>query len=260
MISHVDTLDVSITVREQPFVRVQENGSGHRNVYDLVRDIVHEPRAWQTAELLVKTNAYYVNMKLNPDKWFLWRSGIKAPCYCNCRHLNYHPEARVQITDYLTEAVEHWFPGAEIIVGMATAGIPWARGVADNLRLPLAYVRSSTKTHGVGGLVECSPREGAKAILIDDLVASGDSLKTAIQVLADEAKIETMGVQTIVNWGFQAMREKLSSTPMKALTSFPYILTHALAQGRINDDDMLELLAFYQSPRSHIWQQRITVE
>lgn len=254
---HIQALDAGIAMSGKAVIGAPNNGNGHRNVFDLVRDIVYDPRAWPTAEALVKTNAYHVDMGIHPDDWFTWRSGIKAPCYCDCRHLNGDPEARVQVADALTEAVRHWFPGAELIVGMATAGIPWAWGVADNLRLPLAYVRRSAKGHGIGGLVECSPKQGAKAVLIDDLVASGDSLKTAIQVLAEEAKIQVVGIQTIVNWGFPAMRENLSGTPMKTLTSFPYILTHALAQSRINDDDMLELMAFYQSPRGYVWKRRV---
>lgn len=255
MKTQVQILDAAteIAVNGEPFNGATSNGN--RNVFDLVRDIVHEARAWATAEALVKTDAYHVDMRLHPDDWFAWRSGIKAPCYCDCRHLNAHPEARVQVTEALMEAVRHWFPGAEIVVGMATAGIPWARGVADSLRLPLAYVRRNAKGHGVGGLLECSPKTGAKAVLIDDLVASGDSLKAAIQVLTDEAKIQVLGIQTIVNWGFPAMREKLAGTPMKALTSFPYILTHALAQSRINDGDMVELMAFYQNPRGYVWKR-----
>lgn len=251
---HIQTLDAEVAVNGKQLLG-GGNGNGSRNVFDLVRDLVYEPRAWETAEALVKTEAYHVNMVLHPDDWFTWRSGIKAPCYCDCRHLNAHADARVQITEALTEAVHHTFPNADLVVGMATAGISWARGVADNLRLPLAYVRSSAKNHGVGGMVECSPPVGAKAVLIDDLAASGDSLKTAMQVLADEMQIQTVGIQTVVNWGFAAMRKNLAGTPVKALTSFPYILTHALAQSRISDDDMVELMAFYQNPRTHIWNR-----
>lgn len=225
----------------------------HKNVFESIRGLVHEPRAWQTAESLVKTDAYHVDMTLAPEQWYTWRSGIKAPCYCDCRHLNTWPDSRLEITDFLSESVQQGFPDAELVVGMATAGVAWARGVADRLRLPLAYVRASQKAHGIGGLLECSPRVGARAILVDDLAASGDSLKTAIRVLQDEAGIETIGVQTIVNWGFASMRENLAGVTVKALTSFPYILTHALAQGRIEDKDLLELIAFYQNPRNHVW-------
>ena len=251
---HIQTLDAEVAVNGKQLLG-GENGNNGGNVFDLVRDLVYAPQAWQTAEALVKTEAYHVNMALHPDDWFTWRSGIKAPCYCDCRHLNAHAEARVQITEALTEAVRHTFPNASLVVGMAAAGISWARGVADSLRLPLAYVRSSAKNHGVGGMVECSPPVGAKAVLIDDLAASGDSLKTAMQVLADEAQIQTVGIQTIVNWGFPAMRKNLAGTPVKALTSFPYILTHALAQSRISDNDMVELMAFYQNPKTHVWSR-----
>jgi len=72
--------------------------------------------------------------------------------------------------------------------------------------------------------------------------------------LVDEGQIATVGVQTIVNWGFAGMRSRLSGVNVKALTSFPYILTHALAQGLLCDDSILELMAFYQDPTKHVWQ------
>lgn len=246
------TLNVEAAVNESN-PKDGATGDRCRNVFDLVRDLVFEPQAWRTAESLVRTKAYHVDVSLPHDDWFTWRSGIKAPCYCDCRHLNAHAEVRVQVTNALAEAVRHAFPNATLVVGMATAGISWARGVADCLQLPLAYVRGAAKTHGIGGLLECSPNVDAKAVLIDDLAASGESLKEAMQVLEDEARIQTVGIQTIVNWGFPSMRRNLMGTPVKALTSFPYVLTHALAQGRIGDDDMRDLMEFYQNPKTHVW-------
>src|SRR5687768_7916694 len=90
-----------------------------RNVFDLVRGLVYERRAWQTAESLVKTGAYHVDMSLSPDDWYTWRSGIKAPCYCDCRQLNANADAREQVTDALTDAVRLTFPEANLVVGMA---------------------------------------------------------------------------------------------------------------------------------------------
>lgn len=226
-----------------------------KNAFDYVRDFVYEPQALNVAEALVKTNSYQVDMERPQHGWFTWRSGIKAPCYCDCRHLNCHPSERALVSTSLCEAVRHSFSSAELVVGMATAGIPWARTVADKLSLPLAYVRSSAKPHGVGGLVECSPRCSTKAILVDDLVASGRSLQQAITVLERESNIRVIGVCSIVNWGFRSMRESLQHVQFLALTSFPHILTFALAEGKIGEQDFLELMSFYQNPATHKWSR-----
>lgn len=225
------------------------------DAFDNIRNIVFEPKAISVAEALVKTGSYRVDMNLDSSKWYKWKSGIQAPCYCNCRHLNCYPEERVLITDALSESIKHSFSDIDIVIGVATAGVSWARVVADELELPFAYVRSSPKVHGVGGLVECSPLPGMKAVIVDDLVASGGSLKQVISALSSEASIQVRGIQSIVNWGFSSMRKNLEDFQVRTLTSFPWILTIALVNGYINEYDFTELMAFYKNPRGHKWSR-----
>ena len=114
-----------------------------------IKDIVYLPEAAPAARILVETGSFHVDTSLPFDKWFTWRCGIKAPCYCNCRHLNCYPVQRRYIADALAKSVRHSFPEAKIILGVASAGIPWASYIAERLNLPLAYVRSSAKSYGV---------------------------------------------------------------------------------------------------------------
>jgi orotate phosphoribosyltransferase len=225
-----------------------------RNGFDCVRGFVYAPKALEVANSLVKTGAYRVNVKLPRDKWYTWRSGIKAPCYCDCRALCGHALDRRLVAATLVESVRDTFPKADLIVGMATGGIPWADAVANELDLPLAYVRSTAKPHGIGGLVECSPPKSTAAIIIDDLVASGESIKQAAHALAQEANITTIGVQSIVNWGFLKMHRTLSEVTFRALTSYPQILTLALNHSLIDEQEFVDLIGFYQNPSSHQWR------
>ena len=41
-----------------------------------------------TAQLLFETESYLVDFQRKREDWFVWKSGIRAPCYCNCRYLN----------------------------------------------------------------------------------------------------------------------------------------------------------------------------
>lgn len=215
-----------------------------------VADFVHRPTRIPIAELLLSTGAYFVDMALPVAKWFTWKSGIKAPCYCNCRKLEGFPVARRAVVEGLASSIRTSSPDAQLIVGMATAGISWARGVADSIGLPFAYVRSAPKTHGVGRLVQCDPSREVKAVLIDDLIASGESLRAGIQALATEAQIQTIGIHSIVNWGFDEMRTVLDGVRYKSLTSYPYILALALTHGLIGPEDYGSLLRFYEDPKT----------
>ncbi len=222
-------------------------------ICDAVNDFVFHPKAMDVAKCLVTTGAYGVKLRESKSQWLTWKSGIRAPVYCDCRALNCHSLERKLVSKTLTECIRQSFPQTEVIVGMATAGVSWGRVVADELDLPFAYVRQAAKTHGTGTLVEGDPPRGKKAIIVDDLVASGSSILVAINALKTEADIEATCVQSIVNWGFEGMRRSLAAFPFKALTSFPQILMNACLHGLINQHEFVELLAFYNDPVHHKW-------
>ena len=46
------------------------------------------------------------------------------------------------------------FPEAELLAGVATAGIAWGAMAADQLKLPYIYVRPKPKEHGLGNQIE----------------------------------------------------------------------------------------------------------
>lgn len=193
-------------------------------------DLTDARRARPVAAALVASGAFTVDMRLPRDQWFRWKSGILAPCGCNCRRLNTLPAIRRLIDDTLTEATRASFPDADYIVAVAHAGIPWAKTLADRLDLPLAYVRAEARADG-GPLVECSPGQGARAVLVEDVVASGGSAARAIEALHTETGLRVVGVQSIANWDFPQMRALLAPWTVRALTSYPQVLASAQEAG-----------------------------
>jgi orotate phosphoribosyltransferase len=215
-------------------------------------DLTDARRARPVAAALVASGAFTVDMRLPRDQWFRWKSGILAPCGCNCRRLNTLPAIRRLIDDTLTEATRASFPDADYIVAVAHAGIPWAKTLADRLDLPLAYVRAEARAGG-GPLVECSPGQGARAVLVEDVVASGGSAARAIEALHTETGLRVVGVQSIANWDFPQMRALLAPWTVRALTSYPQVLASAREAGLVSAVDVAELLRFYADPRGHAW-------
>src|SRR4029077_3443220 len=141
----------------------------------------------QVARSIISSNAYLVSTTCDEDDDFTWKSGIRAPVYSDCRILASDPGAIAIITRALASSVRANFPKAEIIVGIASAGIIWSALTAHELGLPIAFVRNKPKEHGrCPGLVECSPPNGLKAVVLDDLVASGNSIVEGIDALMEE--------------------------------------------------------------------------
>ena len=205
------------------------------------------------AGALVASGAFTVDMRMPADQWFRWKSGILAPCGCNCRRLNSMPTLRRVVDDALADATRSSFPGADYIVAVAHAGIPWAKTLAERLDLPLAYVRAGARTAD-GPLVECSPAGGTRAVIIEDVVASGTSAARAIQALLAETGMRVAGVQSIANWNFPEMRARLASWVVRAVTSYPQVLASAQDAGLVSAADVSELLRFYADPRGHSWR------
>jgi orotate phosphoribosyltransferase len=116
-------------------------------------------------------------------------------------------------------------------------------------------VRKTRKQHGTGALVECSPPPGRKAVLVDDLMASGGSLDLAIDAIEHECRMEPCGIVTIVNWNFHVMRERFAQrgVPFHSLVSYPELLQAGMQGGRLTKPAALELARFYRNPKNHEW-------
>lgn len=228
------------------------NGQDYISDKEDIANIVYEPTAKIVAEALVSSSAFRVDF----SKMFTWKSGIRAPCYTNCRDLNGYPVERQVVKEALVSATKRLFEGekVDLVVGVVTAGVTWATLLSDELRLPLAYVRNEKKCHGVGGRVECSPRH-SHAIVVDDLVGSGGSLRDAINALIDESGSKVVGVLSIVNWNFSEMKDNLAGIKVYTLTSYPYILEVALVRDKIDKNEYAQLLNFYRNPNKYVWTQ-----
>lgn len=215
--------------------------------------LVDAQHARPVAAVLVASGAFTADLRMPADQWFRWKSGILAPCGCNCRRLNTMPAFRRLVDDALADATRSSFPDADYIVAVANAGIPWAKSLADRLALPLAYVRAEAREAG-GPLVECSPAAGSQAVIVDDVVASGTSTARAIRAVLAETSLRVAGVQSIANWNFPEMRAVLAPWAVRSVTSYPQVLASAHEAGMLSAADVGQLLRFYADPRRHRWQ------
>jgi hypothetical protein len=127
------------------------------------------------------------------------------------------------------------------------SGIPWAKTLVERFDLPLAYVRAEPRKAG-GLLVECSPAGGTRAVVVEDVVATGKSTRRAIRALLAESDLRVAGVQSIANWAFPEMRALLAAWQVRAITSYPQVLASALEAGLIDEADLSQLIRLYADP------------
>ena len=97
------------------------------------------------AEKLLQINA----IKLSVDKPFTWASGWKSPIYCDNRKILSYPYIRDFIKSEMCNLVFQSYSDAEMLAGVATAGIAWGAMAADQLKASL-YICEAQNQKNMG--------------------------------------------------------------------------------------------------------------
>src|SRR5690349_2430643 len=160
-----------------------------------------------TAEKLLQAEA----VRLSPDNPFTWASGWKSPIYCDNRKILSQPYIREFIKSELCNVVFEKFADAELIAGVATAGIAWGAMVADQLKLPFVYVRPKPKEHGLGNQIEGQVSSNQKAVVVEDLISTGKSSLQVVDVLRQEG-VQVEGMVSIFSYQFNVAQEAFERT------------------------------------------------
>lgn len=189
--------------------------------------------AREVAEILLDKKAVI----LRPDAPFTWASGWKSPIYCDNRLLLSYPDARLRIKTLWSDLISERFKEANALAGVATAGIAHAALLADALRLPMAYVRSKPKEHGTGRQIEGRLADGAKVLVIEDLVSTAMSSMQAIAGLKQEPGVHIVGLMSIFTYGFPKASEVLEAGRIKyeALCDYNTLIDVATQQHYIDE-------------------------
>lgn len=197
------------------------------------------------AEKLLQINA----IRLNPGQPFTWASGWKSPIYCDNRKVLSFPFIRDFIKSEMCNIVFSEFPEADLLAGVATAGIAWGAMAADQLKLPYIYVRPKPKEHGLGNQIEGFYEKGQKTVVIEDLISTGKSSLQVVDVLR-EAGLDVIGMVAIFSYGFDVAAKAFADAgvPYKTLTNYENLIQLALEKGTVSPQDESILLNWRENP------------
>lgn len=197
------------------------------------------------AEKLLQVEA----IKLSPENPFTWASGWKSPIYCDNRRVLGFPYIREFIKSEMCNVIFSEFPDADLLAGVATAGIAWGAMAADQLKLPYIYVRPKPKEHGLGNQIEGFYTPGQKVIVVEDLVSTGKSSLQVVDVLK-AAGLEIGGMVSIFTYGFAQADKAFEEAGVKhiPLTNYNNLITLAVAKGIVSAENQASLEAWRQSP------------
>ncbi len=197
--------------------------------------------AIQTATQLLKIKA----VKLSPNDLFTWASGIKSPIYCDNRITMSYPEIRTFLRQQFVKLIGEHFTDPELIAAVATGGIAQGALIAQELGIPLAYVRGQKKDHGLTNQIEGEVRAGQRTVVIEDLISTGGSSLGVVETLRSAGCVVS-GMAAIFTYNIpraeQAFRD--ANCKLVTLTDYDHLIATAVETGYVKESDLTILESF----------------
>lgn len=199
----------------------------------------------KVAKILLETKA----VKLSPERPFVWSSGWNSPIYCDNRTVLSYPAERDFIKQALADKIKATFPEANTLIGVATAGIAIGALVADELGMSYAYCRPKPKEHGLQRQLEGQVQEGAKIVVIEDLISTGGSSLKVVEYLRNEG-LNILGLAAIFSYGFQIAEEnfKNANCEYMVLSNYNVLIKEAIAADYVEADQLSSLEQWRSAP------------
>jgi orotate phosphoribosyltransferase len=180
-------------------------------------------------------------------------SGWASPVYIDCRRIISFPARRRHVVArglcVLRDAGV--LDGLSAVVGGEASGIALAAWVADALDLPMQYVRKRRAGHGqVEGVVAA----GGKALLVDDMMAGGQSKVRFCKALAS-AGARVQDLLVVFDYGTFPTRELLepAGVSVHALATWRDVLAELDGRGGFDPAAMRDFESFLTDPAA--WSQ-----
>ncbi len=185
------------------------------------------------------------------DEPFRLPSGWTSPVYMDCRRLVSFPKLRHDLVNKALQLLSerNCLEGVDAIVGAESSGIALAAWVAQALQLPLQYVRKKAKGLGPSTQIEGVVEAGDRVLLVDDLMAAGESKREFCRAL-NEVGVTMKDIFVIFDYSVFPTAEVLErwGVTVHSLAAWQDVLVAARTDGLADNRSLNELEAFLNDP------------
>lgn len=171
---------------------------------------------------------------------FTLHSGRTSPIYLDLRLLASYPDALRQVAGAYRTVLEGLT--FDLLAATPLAGLPIGTAVSLEMNVPLIYPRQRTKGYGTGKTIEGAWRKGQTAVVVDDLVTTGDSIFQTIRAL-EGVGLQVNDAVVLIDreqGGVAALRER--GYQIHTVVRLGTLLAELVASGHITDALRSEIL------------------
>jgi uridine monophosphate synthetase len=172
---------------------------------------------------------------------FRLHSGKESRIYIDLRVLVSFPHALRQVTSAYRKLLEQL--EFDLLAATPLAGLPLGTALCLDLNLPMIYPRKTAKSYGTGKNIEGKWHIGQTAVIIDDLITSGDSILETIAALK-AAGLRVLDAVVLIDreQGGRALLHQ-QGYELHAVLTLPRLLDILVDHGRLSDRQRGEVIA-----------------
>lgn len=218
----------------------------------------------RTAQLLIKIHA--LSFRFDPP--YTYTSGLKSPIYIDNRLTMSYVRIRKIFIDYYVEVIKKriGLKNIDWISATATTAIPMGAWVADRLKLPMVFVRPTTKLagqgrklYGKGNKMEGYLKKGSKVVIIEDHISSATSAVDNAECIRENGG-EVKFIISSSTYQTKSSRDLLHAhnVTLIALTSGRLIAESAFAHGQLTKQQKESVNLWSDDPPS--WAKKMRFE
>lgn len=127
---------------------------------------------------------------------FKTKSGRLSPYFINTGNYSTGRELKLLGEFYADLIMDKFKDKVDFLYGPAYKGIPLAAAVSIalynkyNIEMPYCFNRKEAKDHGEGGvIVAYQPKDGDRALIIEDVITAGTSVRESVPILKAKADV-----------------------------------------------------------------------